>query len=224
MEELYLDLRDKRQIVDFLSNWLAFVPEDLKSKAEKIIDKFDDGILDVKEDIAEFAIGFAKALYPIRFAMDEFFKEQGALIEWDQVEKSVRRSTAHLMHRFKQNNGIDSIDELLDHEDFDMTFGDEERSEILQVRHFVREDYIKNHPKVLDVLIDEGKRVLAHFEGMMEKMRNTAGSLPTLLQEELYNKVTRYEDRVLFNGERIDLDVLKEELAYYTDQKEIPIE
>lgn len=223
MEDIYLNTQKPLQLIHFLSEWVSFAKPELRKKAEAYIESYDQGEEVDRVELAEFVRDFAREIYPIRFALDRFFSEEGALIEWDHVEKSVLRSTAHLMHQFQKGTSVHSIDELLEHEDFEMTFGDNERSEILQVRHHVREDFIKEHPQTLAPLMDEGERVRNMFEEEIKKMRNVASGLPTLLQEELYSKITRFEDRVYYQGEHIPLQILEEELAYYTDQKEIPI-
>ncbi len=223
MEDLYLDLSDSTESINFLSKWIGFSSGKIKSHADSFITDFDDGKAVDNIGLANFVSEFARDVYPTRYALDKFFCESGASKEWLGTEKAVRRSTAHLMNRYKSASGVDSIDELFAHEDFDMTFGDEEKMEIEQVRHHVREDYWRANKNSLQSLVDEGEASLKQFEDVVIKLRDCAGSLPSLLQEELYSKITRYEDRVLYQGEVLDEDVLNEELAYYKDQQELPI-
>lgn len=61
------------------------------------------------------------------------------------------------------------------------------------------------------------------FQEKMAAMRLVAEGLPALLQEELYSKVTRYEDRVLIAGEYVPTETLDEELKYYSEQAALPI-
>jgi hypothetical protein len=223
MEDIYLDLSDKTEIVNFLSKWISFSAAKMKSHADSYITDYDDG-KDLEETgLANFVSEFARSVYPVRYALDKFFNEAGAMEEWVRVEKAVRRSTAHLLNRFRKMSDAKSLDELLNHDDFDMSFGDEERMEIEQVRHHVREDYWAMNKNSLQSIVDEGEMVLKEFEEIISKLRDCASALPTLLQEELYSKITRFEDRVLYDGQVMSAKVLEEELAYYKDQQELPI-
>ena len=224
MEDFYLNLNSRTRIADFLSEWLGYGSKDIKTKADSTLTAYDDGKdLDVVE-MADVARDLAIDIWPTRFALNRFFSEEGGMIEWDMVEKAVTRSTAHLMERFRKTSGVKSLDELFEHDDFDISFKDAEKSEIEQVRIHVREDYWKQHAENLVKLVEEGRIILEKFLQEMGKMRKIAEGLPTMLQDELYSKISRFEDRVLFYGEHIPLEMLNEELAYYTEQKELPIE
>lgn len=224
MEDIYLDLSDPKELINFLSKWISFATGKMKSHADSYITDYDDGKPVDSVSLANFVSEFARDIYPARYALTKFFEGAGAAKEWASIEKAVRRSTAYILSRFKSAGDTESIDELLAHDDFDISFGDEERMEIVQVRHHVREDYWNANKNSLQASVDEGEAVLKRFEDVVLKLRNCAASLPALLQEELYAKITRYEDRVLYRGEIMDEDVLQEELAYYKDQQEIPIE
>ncbi len=224
MEDAYLNLNDKAKLVDFLSEWSGLASKDTKAKAEAMVRDYDDGKVEDVVPLMLLAKAMAIEIWPIRFALNRFFEEEGALIELDKVEKSVRKSTAHLIERFRNNSGCKSLSELLAHDDFDMSFRDEERSEIEQMRHHIREDYWTAHAKNLSKLVEEGKELMETFQDKMESLRLIAEGLPALLQEELYAKVNRFEDQCFYKGQSISSEILDQELAYYKEQEALPIE
>ena len=96
--------------------------------------------------------------------------------------------------------------------------------EIQHIRHQLMEDYWLANKSKLQKYVSEGENELNKFEAIIMELRECATGLPVMLQEELYSKITRYEDRVYFNGETLNELILQEELNYYREQKEIPIE
>jgi len=224
MEDIYLDLSDSTEMINFLSRWLAFSSGKIHSHADSFITDYDDGKVVQEVELANFVREFARGVFPVRYALDLHFNEGGSAEEWSKVEKAVSRSTAHLLSRFRKMSEVSTLNELFQHDDFDITFGEERRVEIEQVRHHVLEDYWAANKNSLQSMVDDGEVVLNKFENIIQKMRDCAAGLPTLLQEELYSKITRFEDRVYYQGEVVPLQMLEEELAYYQDQKELPIE
>jgi len=223
MEELYLNLSDATQMINFLSHWLALASNEYKKHAESYIKDYDDGKEVDLVLLQNFVREFARDIYPARYALNVFFNNEGSALEWSRIAKAVRRSTAHLMERYKSSGEAETVEQMFLDDDFDITFSEDEVSEIRQVRHQLREEYWLTNKAALTKLIDDGESELKKFEEAIAKLRDCAGGLPTLLQEELYSKITRFEDRVYFNGEDMDDQVLQEELNYYQDQKEIPI-
>lgn len=224
MVELSLSLKNRLPMVDFLSEWEDFATKETRAKADAMIQAFDDSQEMDKVALAELVISLAEEIWPARYALARFFKEEGALIEWDMVEKAVRRGTAHLMERFKQSTGCKSLDEMLKHEDFDQSFREEERNEIEKVRHHLLESYWAKHPSSLQPLIEEGRSILEGCKQRLDELKSIAEGLPALLAEELLSKIKSLEDRIYFQGEHVSLEVLDGEVAYYREQKELPIE
>lgn len=223
MESLYLDLRDATAIADFLDRWSGLAPDDVRQDAEAVIKGVDQGGEMSASELAEAVMEFARGVWPTRYALGRFFQKEGALIEWDAVTKAVRRSTAQLMLRFRETSGVEGLDEMLVHTDVDTVLRDEELHEIQEVRHHIREDYYRMHKSQLAPLVAEAQNLLKMFQERMAAMRLVAEGLPALLQEELYSKVTRYEDRVLIAGEYVPTETLDEELKYYSEQAALPI-
>ncbi|MHB8831153.1 MAG: hypothetical protein ACYC44_03515 [Patescibacteria group bacterium] len=224
MEELSLNLKDKLGLVDFLSEWSGLASPRIKARAEAMVQAYDDGQTLETDDIAEEAEILALDIWPARFSLTRFFSEEGAMIEWDRVEQAVRHSTAHLMERFRRATGVRSLGEMIKNDDFDLSFHEEERREIEDVRHHLREDYWNSHPKSLESLMGEGRILLESYKEKLSALRALAEGWPSLLAEEVLAKARSYEDRIYFKGEHIPLESLDEELAYYREQKELPID
>lgn len=224
MEDVFLNFNNKTKLVDFLSEWSGLASKELKLKADNIVRDYDDGKVEDSVPMMLIAKAVAMEIWPIRFALNRFFEQEGALIELDKIEHSVRKSTAHLIERFRRNSGCKSIGEILAHADFDMSFREEERGEIDQVRHHIREEYWKSHTKNLEKLVEEGKQLLENFQDKIESLRLIAEGLPALLQEELYSKVSRFEEECYFKGQVVSSEILDQELAYYKEQEALPIE
>ncbi len=221
---LYLDLSDNRAMADFLYHWIGFASEKARHRADAMLERYDRKEEIEPDQMAAVVKDLAEKIWPIRFAVNRFFNEEGALVEWDRVELAVRRSTAHLMQRFREAGEAHSINGLFADDDFGTAFSEEDRAEIEQVRHHIREDYAKNHVETLETLIEEGEAMLKHFKARIAELREIAEGLEDVFQKELYEKITHMEDRCLFGGEHISDERLKEEIAYYKDQKELPIE
>jgi hypothetical protein len=225
MSDLFLDLRDKVSVVDFLVENLEYAPAKERTMAEKAIRAYEEGEKVPTDKLAETARKFAAAAWPARYALDRFFREEGADEEWRRVLSAVRPSTAHLLNRFRDVHETASLDEALGHAEADVALRDEERIEIEEVRKHVRHDFWKEKKKALDLLVKEGAD---HFQGYVHrlgKLRDIAVTLPRGLQDEAFSKIAHYEDRILFEGEVVPFELIDQEIAYYVDQKEIsPLE
>jgi hypothetical protein len=224
MSDLYLDLSDKREMINFLSHWLAFADSEYRKHAESFIADYDNGKNIEVVELQNFTKEFATEILSIRLALTDFFANQGAGIEWNRVENTVRRSTALKMRKFKASGEAETIDQLFHDDDFDVIFNEDEKMEIQHVRHQLIEEYYLSNKNKIQGIIAEMENVFNKFNDLIFELRECAAVLPTMLQEELYSKITRYEDRFYFNGESIDENLLKEELQYYTEHKEVPIE
>lgn len=224
MEILFLDLSSRTRLANFISHWSNFASKGMRKQVDDLVRRYDDGEEIENSRMAEAAKDLAREIWPTRYALDRFFAGEGALVEWDRVEHAVGKSTAHLMDRFRQATDVKSVDELLAHDDFDMSFHDDGNQEIVTTRHHVREDFWQSQSNTLAHLIEEGTGLLEVFERHMKDMRLLAERLPMAMQEELYGKVTKYEDRWLFKGETIPMENLEEEMSYYRDQASEPVE
>ncbi|MFA6161374.1 MAG: hypothetical protein WC766_04340 [Patescibacteria group bacterium] len=224
MEGLFLNIKDRNQLVDFLAEWSGFASTETQQKSDELVRAYDEGEKTDKTELVEFVTELAKEVWSVRFALTRFFKEEGALIEWDRVLQAVSKSTAHLMERFRKDSGCGGVDCVLDHEDVDMTLHDDERHEIEKVRHHLMQDYWTSHPKTLEPLLEEGRELQKGYEKRLSDLQALTDGWPALLAEEVNAKVKSYQDEIYFKGNVVPLQTLDEELAYYTEQKELPVE
>lgn len=224
MEKQSIGNRSVLELVDFLSEWRDLAPKDLQAEADSLITSYDDGQNQDLAELAEFVEDFAWRIWPVRFAMEEFFSEQGALVEWDRVSAAVRRSTAHLMQRFKQSAGCQKLDEMLRHDDYELTFKEAETREIEDVRHQARVDYWRSHPETFSVLTAEGENLREGYKRILDELEEIVQTSAGSLSEEARAKMTSLKDRIVYRGEHVPLETMEEELIYYRERKELPID
>lgn len=224
MEEQIVNNQSVLEWVDFLSEWRDLAPKDLQAQADHLITVYDDGQNQDLAELAQFVEDFAWQIWPARFALMAFFSEQGALVEWERVSAAARRSTAHLMQRFKQATGCQGLDQMLQHDDFDLSFKEAEAREIKDLRHQVRVDYWNSHPETFSALVPEGEKLCDGYRRILKELNEIAQASPGLIAEEARAKAMNLKDKIIYKGTHIPLEVMDEELIYYREQKELPIE
>lgn len=225
MTDLHLDLRDRARVVDFLADALEYASAKERADAEKWITAYQDGERVPTDKLAAAARRLAQATWPARYALGRYAAKEGAEDEWKKVLAAIRPSTAHLLKRFRTAAGVATLDEALAHGDADAALRSEERVEIDEVRRLVRQDMWRRHGKSLAVLVKSGQAELKGAMDRIQRLRDLASDLPRGLQDEAFSKIVHYEDRILFGGEIVPLEILDQEIAYYTEQKEInPLE
>ena len=221
MSDFFLDLRDKLRVVDFLADHLEFASSVMRREAEKWIQSYHDGKKVPTDRLAEIARRFAWAIWPARVALKRFFETQGSEEEWRRVLASIRPSTAHLLKRFRVGVRAATLDEVLQHAESDVALREGERIEIGEVRAHLRQDYWRDNKKSLAALVTDSEREVNEYQERLAKLRELALALSRGFQDEIFSKIARFEDRILFEGEVVPLEILDEEIKYYTEQKEI---
>jgi hypothetical protein len=221
MSDLFLDLRDQTRVVDFLVEQMDFADDQEKNVAEKIVNDYHEGKRIASHVMAGAARRLARAVWPVRYALDRHFQKEGADVEIKQVCAAVRPSTGHLLSRCQLGRGAETLDELLQQDEHELALRDEEIHEIREVRKQVRLDYWKNKKKALNVYLKEGENELESVLNRLHALRELAEGMSPSLQDEVFSKIERYEDRLLFKGEVLPMELLEDEMRYYRDQKEI---
>lgn len=221
MSDLSLDTRDKARVADFIADNAEFASPKERSYAEDLVVAYQEGDKVSSEKLANACRKLAIAAWPARFALEKYFTREGASDEWQRVVSAVRPSTAHLLKRFRQGTTAETLDEVLSHEDSDAAFKEGERLEIDEVRKHVRLDHWRERRKSIEPYVKEGKLRLDAYAEALGKLRELATSLPQGLQDEAFSKLAHYEDRILYRGEAVPMEILEHEVAYYTEQKEI---
>lgn len=226
MSDLFLDLRDKTRVVDFLVENLEYAEAKDRAAAEKWIAMYQEGEKTPTDKLAAAGRKLAEAVWPARFALKRFFTKEGSGEEWERLLATVRPSTAHLLERLRKSQGGDvPVDAVLASDDAGTALHDAEQVEIAEVRSHLRHDYWKANAKKLTVLVKEADVELTGMLERLKAMRDMAIEMPRTLQDEIFSKIAHYEDRILFEGTIVPLEILDNEIAYYRDQKEIsPLE
>lgn len=221
MSDFYLDLKDKPAVIDFFVDHLDYAPQVARTAAEKIIKQYEAGDKLPTDRLAEAVRQFARAIYPARFAVKRFFGHEAKEDEWQAILAAVRPSTAHLLKRFRNGIKAESLDDVLRHSESEVALHEEERIEIALVRKQLHHGYWREHGKALGRLVKDGELELKSYLERFSKLRELAMDLPRGLQDEIMSKLARYEDRVYFECELVPLEILDEEVKYYTEQKEL---
>lgn len=221
----FLDLNDIPRVVDFLVESAPYLDDKERQTAEEWIRRYHAGEKMTREKLAGIAKKVASAAWPARYAVRYYLTREVPEEEWRMIIAAVRPSTAHLMQRFRKGSGAKTLDEMLRHADVSSALREAEMAEISHVRATIRDHVWKERKAALATLVRTGEKELTGYEKRLKKMRALAGDLPTLLEDEVYSKIAHYEDRILFEGEIVPLEIMDEEVKYYTEQKEIsPLE
>lgn len=221
MSDLYLNLTDKPAVIDFLVDHLDYAPPVARTAVEKTVKQYESGEKLATERLAEAARQYARAVFPARFAVKYFFAHEGKEEEWGAILAAVRPSTAHLLKRFRGGVKAESLDQVLRHAESEIAFREEERIEIALVRKQLHHAYWRDHHQALGRLAKDGELELKAYLERFAKLRELAADLTPALQDEAISKLARYEDRVYFECEIVPLEILDEEIRYYTEQKEL---
>jgi hypothetical protein len=225
MNDFFLDLKDKPRVVDFLVDASAFADDEARNAAATWIKQYQEGEHVGTDKLAEAAQTLAAATWPARYAVRMLCEKEDPEEEWRRVTSAVRPSTAHLLKRLRTSSKAKTLSATLADSDAGIALRDEEQAEIDGVRQHVRHDLWKEKASTLDVLVTAGAKELAGYTKRLAALRELALALPPSLQDEVFSKIARYEDRILFAGEVLPLEILDQEIKYYNEQKEIsPLE
>lgn len=214
----HLDLKDTVRVVDFLVQSVPFVDPKQRVKADALIKDYHDSKRLVRDDLIEVARELAAASWPARYAMERYFKQAGNDEEWRRVMAEVRPKTAQALAKLRRQAEGVSLAEVLARSETGALLDDETSLEIDEVRRAMREVFWREKGAMLTQLVKDGENELEGYKKRFERLRGLASQLPPLLQDEIFSKIAYYEDRILFAGQVVALEVLDEEVKYYTDQ------
>lgn len=222
MSDLFLDLRDRARTADFLQAYAHWTEGADRTAAEKLLEDWQSTGKTPSTKLADMARKLARAVWPQRQALHRWLREgAGAQAQWDGVLKAVRPSTAHLLKRLAMGLNGANLADILAHPDADQALRDEERQEIALVQAQVDEALWHAHKDALAGAATDAKRAMKTYLERLSELRDLAVNMPEPFQGEIFSKLERYEDRMLFEGEALPLEVLDDEIRYYRDQKEV---
>lgn len=221
MSTLHLDLHDKARVVDFIAEYSDYSSSEERRVAQELAKTYADGQKVATDALAQAARKLAIAVWPARYAVEMYFAEKGAEEEWNRVLSAIRPSTAHLLKRFRQGTDASSLDEVLNHEDAHLAIKEEESLEIAEIRRHVRMQFWLQEQKKIESFVKEGKKLMDAYAERLGRLRELAIELPSSLQNDVFAKLMHYEDKILYAGEVVPLEILDQEVQYYNEQKEI---
>lgn len=221
MNTWYLDLKDKPRVIDFLVFAAPYASQKDAELAEEWVKKYQLGEHVATDGLAEVAKKLALASWPARDAVKTYLSKDGAEEEWEKLLAMTSSSTALLLKRLRQNTGLTTLDEVLAHDDASTALREDERKEVEHLRVQIAEATWKEHGDDLKEKLKTSETALKEYRERFDALRELALSLSGSMQDELFSKLQHYEDRILFAGERVALEVLDEEIKYYREQKEI---
>ncbi len=222
MTDLYLDLRDQAHTLDFIDDALLYVAPTARKRLEQDLEGLTTKRALATEELASFAKEVAKKSWPARRALRQWLHHQdGCDMEWRKVVAAVSDSTAHILERFRHGTACTSLDTVLAHEESGSAFRDLERFEIAEVRRHVMHDIWREKRRDLSQDEDAAEKKLTAIAKRLDTLRELAGDAPWI-QDEIMSKLERWEDRLYFKGEELDVKLLDEEIGYYREEKEVP--
>lgn len=219
-DNFFLPLKEKARVIDFLVDQLVYADAKNQEAAQGFISAYQDGEHVSTDKLADFARKFAIAVWPAREALKLYFAEHPAE-EWAALNLTVRPSTAHLLERARRASKTKTVDDVLAHAESVVPLQDGERMEIAQVRTHVWHDQWRKHGATLQDQKVKAEKELKTYLGQLKTLRDLAIDLQGSAQDDLFSKIAHLEDSIFFEGNKIPPEVIQEEIAYYTEQKEI---
>ncbi len=215
MSDLFLDLQDKDRILNFIAEYSDFLNEKEKT-----------GILPEKmEALAKRGRKIAISVWPARYALRAFFVLQGVVLEWQRLLGATRMGTSHILYGLHMQDKKKNVDEIVESDDAREILTDDMRMEISAIRHELRIDFWKEKNKDIAGFVKEGEKKMRLIAERLATLREIAVVSPAFLQDEIFSKLSHFEDRIFYNGEDMSLEILDAEIVYYREQKELsPIE
>lgn len=227
MSDLYLDLRDRIAVVDFITDIMTYLPadHDVRVRAEKVVQDIEDRREVSAEALASVAREMARATWVPRVTTKRYVQTpDGQRDEWRRVVAAVSNSTAHLLERFRAGTKRDSIEEVLNHEESSSAFHDGERFEIKEVQRHVLPTIWHEKREDLATNAKEAEAEFREIERRIVELRELGFSTDAISDAEIVSKVERLEDRLYYEAEVLNPERIEEEIALYREQKEIPPE
>lgn len=221
MNESKRDQLTKLELVDLLVELIEYLdPKDaLRARGEKIIEDTQNE-KEVSIEVLQSAVReIGRATWAPRMALQAFLKtSDGSMEEWKGIVSAVRNSTEHILERFKAGTKSGSIDEVLEHAESDSALKESERMEIREVRMHLLPYIWHSHKSKLGNDIKQAEELLKQIEKRFGVLRDMAFTDPEN-EKQILNKIEEYEDRMFAQGEKVELEILDDEIGFYRDMK-----
>jgi len=223
MSDLYLDLKDRVAMVDFMLEAVEYLEnKPLHERVEHLSDAaLHDGDVST-EALEEATREVARASWAARIAVKRYIRTpEGKAEEWRRVVAAVSNSTGHLLERFRAGIPGTSLDAVLAHEESGSALREAERLEINEVRNHVLPAIWREKKESLADSAKEAQSLLATDEEILAALRRFAFDTPSPNADEIESKVRHYEDRIYYEGEEIEPEILQQEVVFYRDEQQL---
>ncbi len=223
MAEGYLNLRDARQIADFMISVMDFLPAKDQKVYQKMVDDIQAGKEVPEERLIEMVKNMGAVSWPKRYAIKKFLEDMGSELEFEAVTEAIRPATRALLKELRKSSGAKTLDEALQSSDAAIVIHPEQEVEIEMVREQVRLQLWEERADHLKELIQEGVTELEAIRKRLQQLRKQAEKMDGSQQDLLFQKLNSYEDKLYFGGEILPLSMLEEELKYDAADASDPI-
>jgi len=224
MSDLYLDLRDRLAVIDFILQETEYLdPKDpLRIEANQTLEDISAHESISMEDLADLARRVGRETWVPRVAVERYVATpDGADEEFRRIASSVSKSTGHLLERARLGRKPKSLTDILRDDSSKVAFGDSERIEIEELRSHILPSLWHEKRDEMKKLVAEADETLREIEMRIKALRELAFSSPAL-ESELKSKIERLEDRLYFEGEVLNPERMDEEVALYREEKALP--
>lgn len=210
-------------LTDFVASAVEFLPSGERKSYDALLEDIADQKPLTEERVAEAALTLAIATWPARQALSRYLKTDGAAVEWERLCGAVRHSTAAILKKLQKSQDGAPVDEALSTADAATLIKEDEETEIGFVRDRVRLEIWQAKKKELDPIMKETEKELQEIQKRFDTLRDTAFRSPRDT-ESMLQKLETYEDKVLFKGETISLEILDQDIAFAIENVELPPE
>jgi len=224
MSESYLNLRDARQVADFMISVMEFLPAKDQGVYQKMVDQIQAGERIPPTHLVDMVKNIGAVTWPKRFAIKRFLEDIGSALELEAVLEAVRPKTRALLIELQKSTGARTLDEMLASSDATIAIHPEEETEIEMVREQVRLQLWEENAEHLETLIQEGVTELEAIRKRLQRIRQQAEHMEGSQQDLLLQKLDSFEDKLYFGGELLPLSVLEAEFRYDAEDVSDPIE
>ncbi|MCR4279056.1 MAG: hypothetical protein NUV81_04140 [bacterium] len=226
MSDFFLDLQNRNRVIDFLVTFLPLVmPAKERARMEKYVrdaeaDETRFSQLELMDTVRDLAV----RVWSARYAVATYIQEHPNT-EWDVIEPILTPQTKAHITRLRSTYAEPTFESFLHRNEVDAVLDEAEK---LELKNVLQESHLviwKTRGEEMKEALKKGDALREAFQERMEMLRGLGSELEESLQKEVYSKVTHFEDRFLFEGEIVPIEILDEEIAYYREQKEIsPLE
>ncbi len=206
----FLNTQDRSALLSFLDVIADYLPTEELADALALIENAESENSLSSAELAGRVLQYAVLAWPARRAVQRFVGADGAEAEWQAVSDAVRPTTAYLLKRVREQQGLRTLGQLMESEEAASAIHGSERTEIELLRPEIWIELWSTQPDALQTHAQEAQKELEAMHQRLQKLERF--SADSGKKDELLKKVREFQDRIYFSGETISLEKLDEEL------------